>query len=255
MPLMTDTDKDNLFAEMPLGDHLEELRSRIIYAAAGLAVGTFVCLFFGKFLIDVITGPYYRITEKMGIESTLLVLAPVEGFMSYLKICLVAGLSLSSPWVFYHLWAFVAAGLYYSEKKYVYMLVPACAILFVLGTVFCIFVATPVTLEFFIRFNRAIYKANSAFNVQSYINYVVALTLVFGLAFQTPMVVFVINRIGLISLVQLRKWRKYVVLVVFVIAAVITPPGPVIQLVLAAPMYLLYELGILLCRFNRQREV
>jgi len=229
---------------MSLGDHLEELRMRLIYALAGILVCAVLGLIFGSKIIAFIEIPYISV---MGHEARLQILAPADGFISYMKIALVAGFIFSSPWVFYHLWMFVAAGLYPKEKQYVYLAAPFSAGLFIAGAAFFIFVIAPITLKFFVKFNQSALGVSSQFTFQSYISFITGLMLIFGLAFQTPMAIFFLNRTGLVSLKTLRSSRKYVVLIIFIVAAVATPsPDAISQITLAVPLWLLFELGILL---------
>jgi len=143
---------------MSLGDHLEELRMRLLYALAGLVVGAVICLFFGSKIIAFIEKPYIGV---MGSEARLQTLAPADGFVSYMKISLISGLIISSPWVFYHLWMFVAAGLYPNEKRYVYLAAPFSAALFIGGALFFILVVAPLTLNFLVKFNQKMLGVNS----------------------------------------------------------------------------------------------
>jgi len=235
--------ENNHFKQMSLADHLEELRKRLILALLGLTVGLAICMFFGKFIVDFITQPYIQHTSQ---TADLQVLSPAEGFMTYIKVCLLSGIILTSPWVFYQMWQFVAAGLYKNERRYVYVITPCSAILFIAGCIFCLKIAGPVTLEFFIKFNANVLNVTSRFTFRNYINFIVGLTLIFGLGFQTPLAVLFLNKLGIISVDRLKKSRKYVLLIVFIIAAILTPPGPIIQIMLALPLYILFEIGILL---------
>jgi len=228
---------------MSLGDHLEDLRRRLFYALGGLVVGAGLCLIFGPRIISFIEGPY---VEAMGSEARLQTLAPADGFISYIKIGFISGLIVSSPWVFYHLWMFVAAGLYAHEKKYVYLAAPFSAILFVCGALFFMLVVAPLTLGFLIRFNDKMLGVSSRFTFQHYISFVTHLMLVFGIAFQTPTAIFFLNRTGLVSLGALTRSRKYVILLIVIVAAMVTPPDVVSQVTLAVPLYVLFEIGILL---------
>ncbi|MHC4759590.1 MAG: twin-arginine translocase subunit TatC [Planctomycetota bacterium] len=232
---------DSLNTTMSLGDHLEELRARLILAILGLIIGTIICLFFGTRIITFIESPY----NKLMPEHPLVVLAPADAFIGYMKISLISGLIVSSPWVFYQLWMFVAAGLYPHERKYVHLAVPFSAILFVAGALFFLFVVAPISLLFFLKFGDFI-KVEANWTFQKYISFMTILMLVFGVGFQTPIAIFFLNRTGLVSLQALRKSRKYVLLSVFVIAAVATPPDVISQITLAIPLYALFELGIFL---------
>jgi sec-independent protein translocase protein TatC len=236
---------------MSLGDHLEELRMRLLYALGGLVVCSVIGFCFGHRIIAFIEKPYIGV---MGEEARLITLAPADGLLSYIKIALISGLIFSSPWVFYHLWMFVAAGLYTHEKRYVYLAAPFSAILFVAGALFFIIVVAPLTLGFLVKFNERMLSVNSSFTFQRYISFVTHLMLVFGLAFQTPTAIFFLNRTGLVSLESLNRSRKYIVLVIFVVAAMVTPPDVVSQVTLAVPLYLLFELGILLSYFAGRKK-
>ena len=228
---------------MSLGDHLEELRSRLILALVGLAVCAIIGFCFGSKIITILEKPYIL---AMGPDARLQTLAPADGFVTFVKIALITGLLLSSPWVFYQLWMFIAAGLYPHEKKYVHLAAPFSAILFVGGAAFFVFVVAPITLNFLVKFNEKFLGVSSRFTFQHYISFVTHLMLVFGLAFQTPTAIFFLNRTGLVSLKALARSRKYVLLVIFIVAAMVTPPDVVSQVTLAIPLYLLFELGILL---------
>jgi len=235
---------------MSLGDHLEELRTRLLYALAGVAVCAIIGFFLGRRIIALLEGPY---VDAMGEEARMIALGPADGFISYVKISLVTGLILSSPWVFYHLWMFVAAGLYPREKRYVYIAAPLSAALFVAGALFFIVGVGPLTLGFLVRINNFL-SLSSQFSFRLYIAFVTHLMLVFGIAFQTPTAIFFLNRTGLVSLEALSRSRKYVVLLIVIVAAMATPPDVVSQIALAVPLYLLFELGILLSYFANRRK-
>jgi sec-independent protein translocase protein TatC len=241
---MGDTDKKQDFPDstMSLGDHLEELRTRLILALAGLGVALAGCLLLGKLIISFIQGPYLAV---MGPDSSLQTLAPAEGISSYVRIALIAGLIVSSPWVFYHLWMFVATGLYPNERRYVYIAIPFSVILFITGALFFMFIVAQLSLAFLLKVNLWLgLKSNWTF--PKYVSFISALMLVFGIAFQTPIAIFFLNRTGLVSIRALSRSRKYVFLAVFIIAAMATPPDVISQVTLAVPLYLLFELGILM---------
>jgi sec-independent protein translocase protein TatC len=249
----TKKNQDPLHTTMSLGDHLEELRTRLIFAIIGVAVGAIVCLIFGTHLIRFIEMPYNNLRGEYSLEA-LKVLAPADAFAVYMRISLIGGLILSSPWVFYQLWMFVAAGLYEREKRYVRTAVPFSVILFVTGAVFFLFVIAPLCLTFFLKFGRFI-KVETAWTLKEYVSFMTTLMLVFGLAFQTPIAIFILNRMGLVSLETLRRSRKYIVLGIVIIAASVIPGSDVFSLfALAIPLYLLFELGILLCYVAQRKE-
>jgi len=250
---MADTKKKKevLDSTMSLGDHLEELRTRLILALIGLTICAVIGFCFGPKIINIIEKPYI---SAMGSDARLQTLAPADGFVTFVKIALITGLILSSPWVFYQLWMFVAAGLYPHEKKYVHIAAPFSAILFVAGAVFFMFVVSPITLNFLVKFNEKFLGVSSRFTFQHYVSFVTHLMLVFGLAFQTPTAIFFLNRTGLVSIKALSRSRKYVLLVIFVVAAMVTPPDVVSQVTLALPLYMLFELGILLSYIANRKK-
>jgi sec-independent protein translocase protein TatC len=312
---------DPVTCVMSLGDHLEELRARLILALLGLAVGMVVSLIFGKFTLRAIEWPYNatvlkKIKESGGpqaqsealalvetffqtlntrlaadpnaardldpqrvaflhevsteaikawtqeqtgtgdaalpFDQRLRTIAPAEAFMAYMKISLISGLILTAPWVVYQIWMFVAAGLYPKERRYVYKAVPFSAALFVIGALFFLFVIARITLGFFLQFGNAVGVA-SQWTLQTYISFITILMLVFGIAFQTPIAVFILVRTGLVPLRLLRSSRKYVLLALAFIAAVATPPDVISQIALLIPLYGLYELGIILAAIGDKR--
>lgn len=234
---------------MSLGDHLEELRLRILLALAGVIIGSVICLFFGPKIIAFIQQPYNNLMP----DRPLTALAPADAFIGYMKISLIAGLIFSSPWVFYQLWMFVVAGLYPNERRYVHMAVPFCAFLFITGALFFLYIVAPITLAFFLKFGEVI-NVTANWTFQKYVSFITVLMLVFGIAFQTPIAILFLNKTGLIPLSALRKSRRYVLLGVFVVAAIATPPDVISQITLAIPLYALFELGIMLSRIANRRK-
>lgn len=238
---------------MSLGDHLEELRARLILAIIGLVVGTIICLFFGKQILGFIESPYTQLRESHPELPKLKFWSPPDAFVVYMKISLVSGLIISSPWVFYQLWMFIAAGLYPHEKRYVHLAVPFSATLFVAGALFFLYIIAPISLAFCLKFGQFI-NVEPMWTLQKYVSFITLLMLVFGIGFQTPIAIFFLNKTGLVSMQRLRASRKYVFLAVFIVAAIATPPDVVSQVTLAVPLYLLFELGILLAYFTSRRS-
>jgi len=243
--------QDSLDTTMSLGDHLEELRMRLFLALGGVLVAVIICLipFFFKYIRSFIYYPH----DKVMPEISLVALAPADPFIVYLKIALIAGLIISSPWAFYQLWMFVAAGLYPHERRYVHIAVPFSTVLFVTGALFFLYIVAPISLRFFLKFGEFIDVAPN-WTLQKYISFITVLMLVFGIAFQTPIAIFILNRTGLVSIQALRAARKFVLLGVFIVAAMATPPDPISQVTLAIPLYCLFELGILLSYLANRRK-
>lgn len=245
---MAEKDEHNSFLEMSLGDHLEELRMRIILAVLGLAVGLAVCLCFSKFFLGLLTKPYFDVRQQTGLPATLQAITLSEKFMVYMKTALLFGAILSSPWIFYQLWKFVSAGLYASEKRFVHIVAPICALLFGTGAMFFLFVIAPLMIRFLIGFDTGV-EVRTQVTLSSYVSFMLIMMLVFGLCFQMPIAIVAANKIGIVSASALKSARKYIILAIFIVAAIVTPsPDMIGQIALAVPMYILYEAGLLFCR-------
>ncbi len=250
-----DKNQKEKLASMSLGDHLEEMRIRLILAISGAAVGLIICLFFGKSFLQLIIKPYENAMAGAGLEPNMLAIQPSEQFMVYIKTSLVFGLMLAAPWIFYQVWKFVSSGLYKHEKRFVHAVVPACAALFISGAIFFIVVIAPITMTFFIGFNTGIeYVQSGTFTLAHYVNFVLSLTLIFGLAFQMPVAIVFAEMMNLVTIKTLCSVRKYIVLVLVIVSAMVTPPDVISQIALAAPLYVLYEGSILFCRILRARK-
>ena len=179
-------------------------------------------------------------------KSALISLAPLETFMIYFTVCMVTGLVIASPWVFYQVWAFIAAGLYRHERHYVKKFLPFSLILFLGGVFLCFFWVLPYTLQFLLEFNVWL-GIEPSLRISEWINFATILPLVFGVCFQTPLVMMVLQRVGIFTEETYRSKRRFAILIIVVIAAVITPTGDPFTLgLLAIPMIGLYELGIVL---------
>lgn len=227
------------------------MRARLILALAGVVICAVGCMFFGGKIIAFLEAPY---VGAMGTDARLQALAPADGLIAYMKIAMIAGLIISSPWVFYQMWMFVASGLYPHEKRYVYLAAPFCAGLFTAGAMFFLFFIAPVMLAFLVMFNKQVLNVSSYFDFARYISFVTLMMLIFGIAFQTPIAVYFLNRTGLVPLAVFKKARKYVILGIVIVAAAATPGSDLVSLfALSISMYLLYELGILLCRLAERR--
>lgn len=203
--------------------------------------------FFAAGMIKVTQG------STVQIDQSLVSLAPLETLTIFFMVCLVAGLVMASPWVFYQAWAFVAAGLYRHERRYVKKYLPYSLGLFLAGVFLCFWFVLPVTLNFLLQFNVWLGVAPTL-RLSDWMGFATILPLVFGVAFQTPLIMLLLERIGIMSAADFRAKRKIAILVITIAAAVLTPgQDPFSMLLLAIPMILLYELGILMIgRSTRQ---
>ena len=252
---MAEQRKDGLedLASMSLGDHLDELRARLMLALTGLAVAFLASLAAGPWFLKLILSPYQSAMADVGSDVKLQAIEVAEPFLVYLKAVLVLAVLLSSPWLFYQLWAFVSSGLYKHERRFVHVAAPASATLFVVGVLFFLLGIAPVVFKFFVRFNPGVDHIYQP-QMTKAVNFILMLALVFGGAFQTPIAIIFAERMGLVTVETLCRVRKYVFLVAFVVAAMVTPPDVISQISLAVPLYILYEGSIIVCRFWRSRR-
>jgi sec-independent protein translocase protein TatC len=189
------------------------------------------------------------------IDQSLVSLAPLETLTIFFMVCLVAGLVISSPWVFYQIWAFIAAGLYRHERSYVTKYLPFSLGLFLSGVFLCFLFVLPITLKFLLQFNVWLGVAPTL-RLSDWMGFATILPLVFGISFQTPLVMLFMEKIGIFTADDYRAKRKFAILVITITAAVITPgQDPFSMILLAIPMILLYELGILLIVSGRRKAI
>jgi sec-independent protein translocase protein TatC len=238
---MSDPEDELAGTEQPFVAHLVELRDRLIKSMIAVGVVAAVLFFFpgpGP-LYDVLAAPLVAHLPK---NATLIATSVISPFLVPLKILLMTAFLIALPVVLYQAWAFVAPGLYSHEKKLVLPLVISSTILFIAGVCFCYFFVFGQVFRFIQSF--APKSITAAPDIEAYLSFVLTMFIAFGLAFEVPIVVVVLARLGMVSVDKLKKFRGYFIVCAFVIAAVITPPDVVSQLALALPMCLLYEVGI-----------
>lgn len=234
--------KDELAgSEQPFVQHLIELRDRLIRAmiAIGVAAAVFALFPGPGELYDWLAAPLVANLPK---GATLIATSVISPFMVPIKILFMAAFLLALPVVLWQVWAFVAPGLYAHEKKLVLPLVVSSTVLFFVGVAFCYFFVFGQVFQFIQGF--APKSITAAPDIEAYLSFVLTMFLAFGLAFEVPIVVVVLARMGIVSIQKLKDFRGYFVVLAFIIAAIVTPPDVVSQLALAIPMCLLYELGI-----------
>ncbi len=176
-----------------------------------------------------------------------------EAFMTYLKVSAVAGIILASPWIFYQLWMFVAAGLYKHERKFVYTFLPISVGLFVGGAFFCFFVAFPFILRFLLGFNRYL-QLWPQIRISEWINFAIVLPLMFGVGFQLPLIMLFLERISIFDAQDYREKRRIAILVISIFSMMLTPPDPLSMIAMMVPLIGLYELGIWMCVYFARRN-
>ncbi|WP_428570572.1 twin-arginine translocase subunit TatC [Ramlibacter sp.] len=240
---MSDPTKEDELAgtEQPFVAHLVELRDRLIRAllAVGVVAAVLAVWPGPAALYDILAAPLIAHLPK---GATLIATSVISPFIVPLKILLMAAFLIALPVVLYQVWAFVAPGLYSHEKKLVMPLVISSTILFFLGVGFCYFFVFGQVFSFIQSF--APKSITAAPDIEAYLSFVMTMFLAFGAAFEVPIVVIVLARMGIVPVEKLKEFRGYFIVLAFIIAAIITPPDVVSQLALAVPMCILYEIGI-----------
>ena len=228
-------------SEAPFVSHLVELRDRLIRAVIAIAIAfAALAIWPGPSgLYDLLAAPLVAHLPK---GATLIATNVISPILVPLKITLMAAFMLALPVVLYQVWAFVAPGLYSHEKKMVMPLVVSSTVLFITGVAFCYFLVIPGMSKFIQAFAPT--SITAAPDIEQYFGFVLTLFFVFGIAFEVPIAVIVLARIGVVTIAQLRQFRGYFVVGSFIVAAVVTPPDVISQLALAIPMCILYEVGI-----------
>jgi sec-independent protein translocase protein TatC len=226
--------------KQPFLSHLEELRKRLVVCAIGVGAAFVVAYFFSEELFYLLIRPLKRV---MPAGERLVFTGLPEMFMTYLKVAFLSGLVVASPLVFYELWMFIAPGLYQKEKQFAVPFVLCSSVLFVGGALFGYFVVFPFGFKFFMSFSNENIQALPS--VQQYFSFSLKLLFAFGIVFELPVVIFFLTKMGILTPAQLRKKRKYAALMAFVLGAVLTPPDVISQVLMAVPLLLLYEIGIL----------
>jgi len=228
--------------DMGFLDHLEELRGRIIKSLFSIIVFSIVAYVFSERLLEFITGPIPEVYF----------MAPTEAFSTRIKISLIAGIIISVPVIFYHVWRFIAPGLFQKEIKMVLPFVLASTIFFLIGAVFCFFLVLPLSIKFLLGFGTE--KLKPMIQIKDYVSFVSYLILAFGAVFELPVVSYFLGKIGMITANTLRKGRRYAIAAILVLAAVITPPDVFSQMMLAGPLYFLYEVSILVVKITGKKK-
>ncbi len=335
------SDQDSIdTARMSFGDHLEELRRRLIHAIIGVVVASVVMLIYGRHLVTLLRMPLVQVQREFGLPEHVFAFSPFAPFGVYMKISLIAGLIIASPWVLYQLWKFVSSGLYRHERRVVYILAPFSTLMTALGVLFAYFVMLPICLLFLVGFAvhyptpgegfafidriTAVGDAGGAerigrnaggagqsppsdlappsvpslrvdpeapeegqmwlklpehelrlysteriwsfrpsssagvmpyFGIGEYMNFALLMMLGIVIGFQLPVAMLILGWTGLVDPRWFRRYRKHALIACFVMGALLTPADPVSMFILAVPLYLLFELGLLCMRAAYRRTM
>jgi sec-independent protein translocase protein TatC len=225
-------------AEMPFLDHLEELRWRLIKIVASIILLSVIAFSFSDYLLEILLYPTRSLQDKMNIQ----VLKVQTIFMIKLELSLLSGAVISLPYIFYQLWAFLAPGLLENERKYAIPVIFFATLSFIIGAMFAYFIIIPLALDFFMNMAPASIENNIALDF--YIGFLLRLIIVFGIVFELPMVSLFLTKLGILTPEFLKKYRRYAIVIFFILAAILTPPDPTTQVLLAIPLLLLYEVTI-----------
>lgn len=228
--------------------HLSELRRRLMYVVAVLLAAALGCFSFSPELFDILRQPLENIAD-----ASMIVLTPLEMFVVYLKLAVVAGIFVSTPWILIQFWLFIAPGLYKSERRWLAPFVILGTGFFCLGAAFAFYVVLPMGFEYLVKMVPDTVEAN--YSVGAYFSLVIRLLLAFGVVFELPLVMWILAAAGIVAPTAFASVRKYWVVVAVVLAAFFTPPDPFTQMLMAVPLVLFFELGILGARvLYRKRE-
>ncbi len=261
--------------EMTFMEHLEELRSRILYCLYTVVPAICIAFYFADPMMKLLTeharsipglanpnpwkvafsfalGPI-MIYDPKGSETILVGLSPTEVVVAYMKVALVAALFFDLPFIMYQVWKFVEPGLKQTEKKFLAPFILSSWASFILGGLFAYAAMMRVAVPFLANFGQGV--VTNAWSLAGYVSFTLTMILVFGIVFELPVVIALLSMLGLVTPAFLSKYRRHAILIIFIVAAILTPPDPVTQTLLAIPLVVLYEISIIVSRFTyRSRE-
>lgn len=242
-PPPDDSEDPEFFLEMTLQEHLEELRIRIIYCT----VTVLIALIASFFIVDEV---FRAIAEQANVpDGEVVTLSPTEGFVTWFKVLLYIAIALSMPMLVFQALRYIAPGLTRREKRAVYLSLPVVSALFVGGMAFAFFIAIPRALDFLSGFKSSLFNWDP--RASELVTFYLRLMLGIGIAFELPALMFILGKLGVVTAQQLGRARKFAFIGVLIAAAIITPtPDPVNMMIIALPIYVLYELGILFVRLT-----
>jgi len=238
--------------EMPVMEHFAELRRRLIRILVAWVVGILVCLNFSPDIYSWLAAPLQTV---LGEDRSMIYTSPVEPFMVYLKVSLLASIFVTSPYTFWQIWRFIAPGLYAHEKRTIAPIALLSSLVFVAGAAFCYFVVLPLGMDALISAGQSeSFSADPLITMQANFALTTRLALAFGIVFEMPVFSLFLTRLGVIDHHFLIKQWRIAVVVIFVIAAFLTPPDVITQICLGLPMCALYGLSILLSWLVQRRR-
>ncbi|MDB4051340.1 twin-arginine translocase subunit TatC [Planktomarina sp.] len=269
---MSSQDKSPEDSSAPLIEHLAELRTCLIRAALAFIIGLFACFFVAEYILNFLAEPIADILRRRGEVAQLIFTAPQEKFFVLIRISVIFGFGVSSPFIGYQLWRFVAPGLYKTEKKAFLPFIIASPVLFLMGASFAHYVVSPLALNFFIGYADIMptvtamitgtesqtldteLKTRFLGSVRETLDVVLKFIMAFGVCFQLPVLLTLMGKAGLVSAAGLRNVRKYAVVGILILAGIVTPPDVVTQVILFVVVYGLYEVSIWLVVYVERKR-
>lgn len=227
--------------KIPITHHLIEVKNRLVQVALVVALFFGVCFYFIDFLLLWLEDP---LPKKY---ADLTFITPTEPFFTAMKVSFMGSMFISMPWILYHVWGFIAPGLKVKEKKITALFVFFGTLFFLFGGLFCYFLVVPLGLKFLLNYGTTWWKMQVT--IGFYFSFVVKIILAFAFAFQTPLIMVLLTKFGVINTIKMKMYRKWAFLGTFALAAVLTPPDIITQVLLAFPLYGLYEFGMVVSRF------
>lgn len=242
-----DTDNES---EMTFLEHLEELRWRIIKSAAGIIIGGIIAgIFINYIMDDILLLPATRTIPPLKLQN----IKPFGQFSLYMEVIIFGGALLSFPNLLYQFWKFIEPALKPNERKYISSIVFFSTFCFLSGVVFAYFVLLPTALSFFSTFGSS--AIDNIIAIDEYFSFIISTMLAAGLVFELPMVSFFLSKIGILKPEFMRKYRKHSIILILLIAGILTPsPDVTSQLLLAVPLFILYEISIIICRISQKKS-
>ena len=230
---------------MTLGQHFAELRRRILWVVGIFVVAMIAGWYLSPFLQQVLTQPLLDVWP----DGELLYSGLADGLMIRFSLSVLFGLFITTPFAVWHLWAFVAPGLHRNEQRAVWPFLVLAPVLFLIGAAFAFYILFPFVFGFFIELNNEAPVPSVLMPVATdYLSFAIGMLKIFGLAFQLPLVLVLLNRVGILSRARCVKMRRYAIVLIVVVAAILTPPDVISQIMLAVPMWALFEISLLFMR-------
>lgn len=228
--------------ELTFYDHLEELRGVLLKSLIAWSIASCITYFFIDPILSFLIRPVHY----------LVFTAPADAFMARIMLALFTGFILGLPYIIYEIWNFVSWGLKVSEKKYVYVFAPVSLLLFLVGCLFSYFIVIPFSIKFLLGFSTE--SLRPMITIKSYISFLMSMVLAFGVIFELPLVLMFLTKIGVATPAFLIQKRRYAIVIILIVSALITPPDVVTQLILAFPLMILYEVGIIVSKVVEKKK-